>query len=114
MTANLSATEALLAQAAATSPIEVLTARLSLIATGLAAVRPMDRSLLTAGDGHAGRQLLADDRPTSPAGPGPSCAIRSSRLYRATGPAADPAALADDARGREVFADYVVTPGRGT
>lgn len=111
---QLSATEALLSQAAAVTPAEVHTARLALIAAVGAAVKPMDRTTLTAGDGTAGRQLLGGPRVTGPWAdtPGPSCAIRSSRLL---GPVheVDPAALADDARGRAVFSEYVVATGGG-
>lgn len=84
-TAQLSATEALLAQAAAATSSEVHVARLALIGTGGHCVRPMDRTLLLAGDGTAGRTLLAGDRPAAWApGAGPSCAIRSCRLLKAT------------------------------
>lgn len=80
----LSATEALLAQAAAETSVEVLTARLHLIATGGAVTKPMDRTLLVAGDGTAGHTLLGGERPgVWTPGPGASCAIRSSRLIAA-------------------------------
>lgn len=80
----LSATEALLAQAAAETSVEVLTARLHLIATGSAVIKPMDRTLLVSGDGTAGHGLLGGERHgVWLEGPGPSCAIRSYRLIAA-------------------------------
>jgi hypothetical protein len=59
VTARLTATEALLAQAAAQTPAEAQAARLALIATGAAMMRPLDTTVLVAGDGSAGRELLA-------------------------------------------------------
>lgn len=77
---GLSATEALLSQAAALTPAEAHTARLALIAAAGKAMTAVDRSVLVAGDGSAGNELLGGVRPGAWAGVGPSCAIRSSRL----------------------------------
>jgi hypothetical protein len=80
---GLSATEALLAQAAAVTPAEVHAARLALIYTGGDVVKPLDRTLLTSGTGCAGRTLLGGSRPgTWGDVPGPSAAIRSARLLK--------------------------------
>ncbi|AEI11850.1 hypothetical protein [Cellulomonas gilvus] len=56
---RVTATEALLSQAAAVTPEETFTARQSLVATGGAMSVPLDRALLVAGDGTAGHGLLA-------------------------------------------------------
>lgn len=70
-TPKLTATEAVLAAAAATTPEEMHAARLALIATGSAVTRNLDRSHMVAGTGLAGRRLL---------GIGGSCARRTTVL----------------------------------
>lgn len=78
---TLTATEAVLSQAAALTGAEIHQARLALIATGGAVTTEIDTADLIAGDGTAGRLLLGGPRP----GPWPSrssCAIRSSTLLR--------------------------------
>lgn len=68
---TMTATDALLSAAAATTRAEMHTARLALINAGGGVLRAPDTTSLLAGDGTAGRDLLG--------GPG-SIAIRSSRL----------------------------------
>jgi hypothetical protein len=76
MTARLTATDALLACAAAQDRIEMLAARMALIDTGHGVNRDIDRATVLVGDGTAGRHLLAGvDHPTAD-----SCGIRSRRL----------------------------------
>ncbi|UJP39357.1 hypothetical protein [Cellulomonas palmilytica] len=58
MPARLTPTDALLALAAAQSPAEVNAARLALIETGSAMLRPLDRRGVLVGDGTAGHLLL--------------------------------------------------------
>ncbi|MCR6706583.1 MAG: hypothetical protein NVV66_18470 [Cellulomonas sp.] len=58
MTAALTPTDALLALAAATTLEEMHAARLAVIETGAAMLRPLDRRGLVAGDGTAGHLLL--------------------------------------------------------
>lgn len=83
MSARVSATEALLAQAAAVTPAEAHTARLALIGCGGEVVKPLDRSLLVVGDGAAGQRLLAGDPLAARLGhPGPSVARRSYQLVQ--------------------------------
>lgn len=77
--AALSPTEALLSCAAAVDRSEMQAARLALIATAAGAMRDLDRSLVIAGDGTAGRVLLSGVRP-SPWSTHVSCAIRSLQL----------------------------------
>lgn len=55
---GLSATEAVLAAACAVSREEHLAARMALIETGAAILRPIDLGLLVSGDGTAGGVLL--------------------------------------------------------
>lgn len=76
MSGRLTATDALLACAAATSRTEMLAARTALIRTGGTVLNDLDKASLLAGDGSAGAHLLA-------AVPNPTCnstAVRSSRL----------------------------------
>ena len=76
MAPDLTATDALLACAAATSRAELHAARLALIGAGAGVNADLDQTTLTAGDGAAGRHLLAaTGRPN-----GDSCGIRSRRL----------------------------------
>lgn len=84
---RMTATEALLSQAAAVTPEEVHAARLAIV-SARECIRPLDRTNMLEGDGRAGRVLLADDRPSHWSGtaPGPSCAIRSRRLLERTDP----------------------------
>ena len=73
---RLSATDALLACAAATSRAEMYTARMAMIRSGGEVLKDLDRTTLVAGDGTAGRHLLAGVGSAQV----DSCAIRSSRL----------------------------------
>jgi len=68
---DLTATDALLAAAAATTRAEMHAARLALINTGGGVLQGPDLSTLVSGDGTAGRHLLGGAGHT---------AIRSSRL----------------------------------
>lgn len=76
MSAPLSATEALLACAAAETTEEFHAARLALIANGVGMLSDVDRSALVSGDGTAGRYLLGGTGFV----PADGCARRSMRL----------------------------------
>lgn len=96
----MSATEGVLAMAAALTHEELLAGRLAVIGSGRQVLDPLDRSLLVAGDGSAGRVLLAGSRADGRDGE-PTTGRRSLRLYRRE--AADPLPAAgerDTERGR--------------
>ena len=73
---RLTATDALLACAAAETRAELHAARLALIDAGTGVIKDINRTTVVTGDGTAGRHLLAGTGMV----PADSCAIRSSRL----------------------------------
>lgn len=74
--ADLTATDALLSAAAATTEAEMHAARLALIATGADVLKGLDYASLVSGTGTAGRRLLGGTGTV----PADTTARRSSRL----------------------------------
>lgn len=75
-TSAMTATDALLACAAATTRAELFAARMALIKTGHDVVRDIDRASVLEGDGTAGQHLLAGTGQAHR----DSAAIRSARM----------------------------------
>ncbi|GAA4627314.1 hypothetical protein [Cellulomonas oligotrophica] len=88
----VTATEALLAQAAAATPAEALDAQLALIRTGGEMLKPLYVGVLVTGDGTAGRFLLGGWRVDAHAQARQSLASRSGAIEFARTQAAAAAA----------------------